>query len=70
MLRQCGEKAAAVGIGTMMLRKIEGRRKKTVDEMVGWHHQINGHEFEQHQETVKDKEVCCSPWGHKESDRT
>ena len=40
-----------------------------MDEMVGWHHQINGHEFEQHQETVKDKEVCCSPWGHKESDR-
>ena len=55
----------------MMLRKIEGRRRrKTVDEMVGWHHQVNGHEFEQHQETVKDEEVCCSPWGHKESDRT
>ena len=38
--------------------------------MVGWHHQLNGHEFEQ---TLGDVEgqgslVCCSPWGHKESD--
>ena len=33
---------------TLMLVKIEGRRKKgtTEDEMVGWHHQLNGHEFE------------------------
>ena len=33
---------------TLMLRKIEGGRKKgtTEDEMVGWHHQLNGHEFE------------------------
>ena len=40
------------------------------DEMVGWHHQLNGHEFE---EILGDSEgqgslVCCSPWGHKESD--
>ena len=39
-------------------------------EMVRWHHQFNGHEFEQ---TLGDSEgerslVCCSPWGHKESD--
>ena len=38
--------------------------------MVGWHHQLNGHGFEQ---TLGDGEgqgslVCCSPWGHKESD--
>ena len=36
--------------------------------MVGWLHQLNGHEFEQ---TLGDAEgqeslVCCSPWGHKE----
>ena len=32
---------------TLMLGKIEGRRKGTTeDEMVGWHHQLNGHEFE------------------------
>ena len=40
----------------------------TEDETVGWHHQLNGHEFEQ---TLGDGQgglVCCSPWGHKESD--
>ena len=32
---------------TLMLRKIEGRRRKGEEnEMVGWHHQLNGHEFE------------------------
>ena len=33
---------------TLMLGKIEGRRRKgtTEDEMVGWHHRLNGHEFE------------------------
>ena len=44
----------------------------TEDEMVGWHHQLNGHEFEQAQ-GVGDGQgslVCCSPWGHKESDTT
>ena len=38
----------------------------TEDEKVGWHHWLNGHEFEQ---TLGDSEgqgshVCCSPWGH------
>ena len=42
------------------------------DEMVGWHHQLNGHEFEQ---APGDSEgqgslVCCSPWGGKEADVT
>ena len=42
----------------------------TEDEMVGWHHRLNGHEFEQ---TPEDGEgqgslMCCSPWGRKESD--
>ena len=40
--------------------------------MVGWHHRLNGHEFEQ---TLGDSEgqvslVCYSPWGCKESDMT
>ena len=38
-------------------------------EMVGWHHQLNGHEFEQtpgHGEGQRNL-VCCSPWGLKES---
>ena len=44
----------------------------TEDEMVGWHHRLNAHEFEQ---TLGDSEgegslVCCSPWGRKELDVT
>ena len=59
---------------TLMLEKIEGRRRgeETEDEMVGWHHQLNGHEFEQ-APGVSDGQgslVCCSPWGHKEADTT
>ena len=44
----------------------------TEDEMVGWHHQLNGHDFEQTLGDGKGKEIlaCCSPWGHKESDMT
>ena len=41
-------------------------------EMVGWHHQLDGHEFEQAL-GVGDGPgslVCCSPWDHKESDMT
>ena len=41
-------------------------------EMVGWHHRLNGHEFEQAQ-GVGDGQgglACCSLSGHKESDRT
>ena len=38
--------------------------------MVGWHHQPNGHEFEQAPEVGDGQEslVCCSVWGHKELD--
>ena len=44
----------------------------TEDEMVRWHHQLNGREFEQ---IPGDSEgqgslLCCSPWGHKEVDTT
>ena len=44
----------------------------TDDEMVGWHHQLNRCAFEQ---TPGDGEgqgslVCCTQWGHKESDKT
>ena len=40
--------------------------------MVGWHHQLNGHEFEKTL-GVGDGQgglACCSPWGRKESDMT
>ena len=40
----------------------------TEDEMVGWHHCFNGHEFEQVQGDGEGQGglACCSPWGHKE----
>ena len=44
----------------------------TEDEMVGWYHRLNGHEFEQAL-GVGDGQgslVCCSPWDHKELDTT
>ena len=44
----------------------------TEDETVGWHHRLNGHEFEQ-APGVADEQgslVCCSPWGCKELDTT
>ena len=47
-------------------------KRMTEDEMVGWHHQLNGHEFEQ---TLGDGDgqgglTCCSPWSRKELDTT
>ena len=44
----------------------------TEDEMVGWHHQLDGHEFEQAQrdDDGQGSLVCYSPWGQKESDMT
>ena len=44
----------------------------TEHEMVGWHHRLNGTEFEQ-TPGVGDGQgglLCCSPWGHKDSDTT
>ena len=58
---------------TLMLRKIEGRRRRgRQDEMVGWHHQLNGHGFGWTLGVGNRKGglVCCGSWGHKESDMT
>ena len=48
-------------------RKDGGQKEKRVteDEMVGWHHRLNGHKFEQ---TAGDhdgqrSQACCCPWG-------
>ena len=44
----------------------------TEDEMVGWYHRFNGHEFEQ-TPGVSERQgslLCCSPWIHKELDMT
>ena len=44
----------------------------TEDEMVGWHHLLNGHEFEQTQEDSEEQGTlaCCSSWSCKELDIT
>ena len=44
----------------------------TEDEMFGWHHRLNGHEFEQALGDDKGQGslVCCSPWGCKDLDMT
>ena len=50
----------------------EEEQGMTEDDMVGWHHQLDGHEFEQAL-GVGDGQgslVCCSQWGRKESDTT
>ena len=58
---------------TLMLGKIEGRRRAQQRmKMVGWHHRLNGHEFEQ-APGIDDGQgslACYVPWGHKESDMT
>ena len=58
---------------TLMMGKT-GQEKKgaTENEIVGWHHRLHGHEFEQ---ILGDSEgqgslECCSSWDHKESDTT
>ena len=53
----------------------DGRLKEkgeAKDEMVGWPHWLNGHEFEQTPGDSEGQErlVCYSPWGHKDSDTT
>ena len=58
---------------TLMLGKIEGKRRGVAeDEMVRYHHQLNGHKSEK---ILGDSEgqgslTCCSPWGCKELDMT
>ena len=59
---------------TLMLGKIEGRRRRSrgTDEMIGRHHWLNGHECEQalgHKER-QGSLACYSSWSHKESDWT
>ena len=58
---------------TLMLGGIEGRRRRGwQDETAGWHHQLDGCEFEWTL-GVGDGQgglVCCDSWGRKESDTT
>ena len=53
----------------------DGKQKQEAPaevEMVGWHHQLNGHEFEQAPGDTGGQRslACCNPWGPKESDTT
>ena len=55
---------------TLILGKTESKKRAIEDKMVGWHHWLSGHEFEQ---ALGDSEAqrslaCCSPWGCEESD--
>ena len=51
---------------SLTLGKIEGNRRKgdTEDERVGWHHRLNGHDFEPLREVVKDREAWCAAAQH------
>ena len=53
-------------------RKDWRQEEKTEDEVVGWHHWVNGHEFEQAPGASEGQGslVCCRPCGHKELDMT
>ena len=56
-----------------MLGKTEGRRKRaTEDQVVGWHHGLDEHEFEQALGggDGQGSLVCCNPWSRKKSDTT
>ena len=50
----------------------QGEKGTIEDELVGWHHRFNGHEFEQASGDGEGQEclACCSPWGHEESNMT
>ena len=50
----------------------QGEKKTTENELVGWHHWLDGHEFDQTPGDGRGQGIlaCCSPWSHKESDTT
>ena len=62
-------------LGRKATTNLESRRQEekgtTEDKMAGWHHRLNGHEFEQALgDGGQGSLAYCSPWGHKESDVT
>ena len=54
---------------TPRLGKIESRKRREGQKMVGWHHRLDGHEFEQApgDGAGQGNLACCSPWGRKGS---
>ena len=73
ILRPPRGKCQLISKRTLILENIEDRRRRgRQGDIVGWHHRLKGHEFEQ---TPGDDEGqgslgCCSPWGCKELDMT
>ena len=57
---------------TVMLGKIESKRRKGQKRVVRWHHQLNGHESEQgpRDSVGQGSQACCSSWGRKELETT
>ena len=57
---------------TLMLGKIESKRRRAEDKLIGQHHWLDRHEFEQALVVGDGQEnlVCCSPWGRKDLDAT
>ena len=55
-----------------MSHQMQEEKGMTENEMVGWHHRLDGHEFEQApgDDEGQGSPVRCSPWGRKESDTT
>ena len=67
-----GELALGLGSLRVLVERANSWASVTEDEMVGWHHQLNGHEFEP-APGVGDGQgglAYCCLWGHKESDTT
>ena len=57
------------GLGNLRTSTEKGAAE---DEIAGWHHQLNGHEFEQTLGNSRGQRslTCCSPWGRQESHTT
>ena len=73
LFRPQDAKSQLIGKYTDAWKDWEQEEKRvTEDEMVGWHHQLNGHEFEQTPGDGKGQGslACCSSWSLKESDMT
>ena len=67
---QCKQKVWFKCSGTQVREQLRILEDETEDEMVGWHPQLDGHEFEQTQGDGEGQEsqVCCRSWGCKQSD--
>ena len=63
-----------VGVCSFLIQVLGRQEQKgmTEDELVGWHHYLNGHEFKQAQGDGggQGNLACCNPWGQKETDTT